>query len=89
MDLNHFMELLTQSVWLMVLLSAPILSVALVVGVLISIVQAVTQVQEATLSFVPKVLISFGVLIFAGPWMMQTWVNHTRMLFESLVRYAH
>lgn len=86
---TQFIDLLQQTVWLMLLLSAPILLSSLVVGVIISIFQAVTQIQESTLAFVPKILISMLVLLLTGPWMVQTMITHTQHFFETLTRMTH
>ena len=66
------------------LLSAPLLLAALVIGLIISIFQAATQINEQTLSFIPKLVGMFLVLILAGPWMLQMMVDYIRRLFESI-----
>jgi flagellar biosynthetic protein FliQ len=63
---------------LLLMVSAPVLLVVLVVGLAVSIFQAATQINEATLSFVPKVLGAVLVLAIAGPWMLQTLVDYIR-----------
>lgn len=88
MTIRIFLDLLQQTLWMVVMLGAPVLLTSLVVGLLISIFQAVTQIQEATLTFVPKILVSFIVLAVAGPWMVDVMVHHTARLFESLIQYA-
>ncbi|NUQ00560.1 MAG: flagellar biosynthesis protein FliQ [Armatimonadetes bacterium] len=73
----------------MMLLMSPIMMIALVVGLAISVLQAATQVQEMTLSFVPKILAVILALGVFGPWMAQTMVTFTQRLFStfpSLVR---
>jgi flagellar biosynthesis protein FliQ len=65
-------------------LAAPILLVSLVIGLAVSIFQSVTQVQEATLSFVPKVLGVALVVLFGGHWMLSQVVEFTRQLFDQL-----
>ncbi|HEY9746743.1 MAG TPA: flagellar biosynthesis protein FliQ [Oculatellaceae cyanobacterium] len=79
-----FIDLLQQTVWLIILLSAPLLLVNLMVGIAISIFQAVTQIQESTLTFVPKILASFLVLVLTGPWMTQMIVQYTNQVFTQL-----
>lgn len=64
--------------------SAPILVVSLGVGLIVSVFQAMTQINEATLSFVPKVLGVFAVSAVLGPWMIGTMVNYTTQLFVAL-----
>ncbi len=66
------------------MISAPILVVSLGVGLVVSVFQAMTQINEATLSFVPKVLGVFAVSAVMGPWMIGTMVNYTTQLFVSL-----
>ena len=69
---------------LAILVSAPLLLSALVIGVLISLFQAATQINEMTLSFVPKLLVLVVVLLLAGPWMLELLVEFTRKLFQDI-----
>jgi len=69
---------------IMLLVSAPLFIAALVTGLLISVFQAATQINEATLSFVPKLLVIFVTLIVAGPWMLTLITDYMRRLFESI-----
>ncbi|MFN7727316.1 MAG: flagellar biosynthesis protein FliQ [Rubrivivax sp.] len=62
--------------YMLLMVSAPLLVVVMVVGLVVSIVQAATQINEATLSFVPKVVAAVAVLAVAGPWMMTTLVEY-------------
>jgi flagellar biosynthetic protein FliQ len=66
------------------MVSAPMLVVALAVGLLISLVQAVTQIQEQTLSFVPKLIAVAATFIVALPWIMQMLIQYTTELFRSI-----
>lgn len=66
------------------LLAAPLLLVALVVGLLVGVFQAATQINEMTLSFIPKLLAMAVALLIAGPWMLKLIVGYTRELFESI-----
>ena len=68
----------------MLLLAAPLLLVALVVGLLVGVFQAATQINEMTLSFIPKLLGMAAALLVAGPWMLKVIVGYTRALFESI-----
>ena len=68
----------------MLLVSAPLFIAALVTGLLVSVFQAATQINEATLSFVPKLLVIFVTLIVAGPWMLTLITDYMRRLFESI-----
>ncbi len=73
-----------QALWLAVLLAGPILGSALVVGLLIGIFQAATQIQEMTLSFIPKLLAVIVALYVAGDWMLQLVTGFARRLYESI-----
>ncbi|OIP17283.1 MAG: flagellar biosynthetic protein FliQ [Comamonadaceae bacterium CG_4_9_14_3_um_filter_60_33] len=69
---------------LAILLAAPLLLVALVTGLVISLFQAATQINEMTLSFIPKLLAVFTTLVIAGPWMLETVLDYMRNLFNSI-----
>ena len=69
---------------LTLLVGAPLLLVALAVGLLISLFQAATQINEMTLSFIPKLLAVFAVLVIAGPWMLGLMLDYMRNLFSSI-----
>jgi flagellar biosynthetic protein FliQ len=69
---------------LTLLLAAPLLLVALLVGLMIGVFQAATQINEMTLSFIPKLLAIAATLLIAGPWMLKMVVDYTRDLFQSL-----
>lgn len=73
-----------QGLLLMLLVAAPVLLVVLVVGLLVSVFQAATQIHEATLSFVPKVVAAIAVLAFAGPWMLQTLVEYLQRTLQGI-----
>ncbi|MBN2796996.1 MAG: flagellar biosynthesis protein FliQ [Clostridia bacterium] len=77
-------EIFKSAIYHILIMSAPMLIAALVVGLVISIFQATTQIQEQTLAFVPKVLAIFIVLMFAGPWLMNTIVTYTVQLFNQI-----
>ncbi|MBT2337252.1 flagellar biosynthesis protein FliQ [Variovorax paradoxus] len=78
------MSLGSQAIHVSLLLGAPMLLVALVVGLIISVFQAATQINEATLSFIPKLLAVFAVLVIAGPWMLAQMLDYIRTLFSSI-----
>lgn len=73
-----------QALELTVLVSAPLLLAALITGLLVSIFQAATQINEMTLSFIPKLLVMVVVMIVAGPWMINLMVDYMRQLFSSI-----
>ena len=67
-----------------VMLAAPMMGAALLVGLIVSVFQALTQINEQTLTFVPKILAVFGALLLAGPWLMQSLVGYTANMFSLL-----
>jgi flagellar biosynthetic protein FliQ len=84
MDTDVVVSLATQAMSLALKISLPLLGVGLVVGVLISIIQAVTSIQEQTLSFIPKVLAMAIVLVVGGPWMLNQLLAYTTDLWTSI-----
>lgn len=74
----------TRALEITLLLSAPMLVVALVTGLLIGVFQAATQINEMTLSFIPKLVAMAATLVLAGPWMLKLIVDYTRELFNSI-----
>ena len=76
MDSQQAFHLGQQGLYMLLLVSAPILLVVLVVGLVVSVFQAATQINEATLSFVPKVVAAVAVLAIAGPWMLTMLVEY-------------
>jgi flagellar biosynthetic protein FliQ len=81
---EDFISIARQGLELTIMLSMPLLVAALVTGLLVSVFQAATQINEMTLSFIPKLLVMFAVAVLAGPWMLQLLVDYTRRLFESI-----
>jgi flagellar biosynthetic protein FliQ len=73
-----------QALEVSILVSAPLLLTALVTGLVVSVFQAATQINEMTLSFIPKLLAIFAVMVLAGPWMLSIMVDFTRRLIESI-----
>jgi flagellar biosynthetic protein FliQ len=78
------MSMGNQAIQVSLLLGAPLLLVALIVGLIISIFQAATQINEQTLSFIPKLLAVFATLVIAGPWMLNQMLDYIRTLFMSI-----
>jgi flagellar biosynthetic protein FliQ len=78
------LELCTQALELALRVGLPLLIVGLVVGLAVSIFQAVTQIQEQTLSFIPKILALAGVLIVLGPWMLNQLLSYTTDLWSAI-----
>lgn len=73
-----------QGLFHLLMVAAPLLLVALAVGLVVSIFQAATQINEATLSFVPKIVAAVGVLALTGPWMMTTLVEYLRGVLMAI-----
>jgi flagellar biosynthetic protein FliQ len=73
-----------QALEMAILVSAPMLIAALATGLLVSIFQAATSINEMTLSFIPKLLVMFVVMIIAGPWMINTMTDYMARLFTSI-----
>lgn len=70
------------------LVSAPVLIISMVVGLLISLFQAVTQINEMTLTFVPKIVAVVGALLVFGPWMMNVMLSYATQLLSNLWQFA-
>jgi flagellar biosynthetic protein FliQ len=81
-------DLSRQALWATIVLVGPVLLAGAVAGLLTSILQAVTQIQEQTLSFLPKVAASILVLVALGPWMLRYMIDFTQTLILSLSRYV-
>ena len=73
-----------QALWVTMLLGAPLLLSALGVGLLVGMFQAATQINEMTMSFIPKLLVLVAALLLAGPWMLGVIVNYTTQLFDQI-----
>ncbi|MDR1646465.1 MAG: flagellar biosynthesis protein FliQ [Zoogloeaceae bacterium] len=84
MNIDTVMEIGRQAVETALMLAGPLLLVALAVGLVVSFFQAATQINEATLSFIPKLVAVFMMLILAGPWMLQAILEFMRRMLESI-----
>ncbi len=73
-----------QALWVTMLLAAPLLLSALAVGLLVGMFQAATQINEMTLSFIPKLLVLVAALVVAGPWMLSVIVNYTQQMMQQI-----
>lgn len=73
-----------QALWVTMLIAAPLLLSALGIGLLVGMFQAATQINEMTLSFIPKLLVLVLALVMAGPWMLNIIVNYSRQLMEQI-----
>ncbi|SPK75772.1 flagellar biosynthesis protein (plasmid) [Cupriavidus taiwanensis] len=83
------MTIATQAMKMTLLLAAPLLLVALAAGLAVSLFQAATQINEMTLSFIPKLIALFATMVLAGPWMINAMVDYMREVFQSIPALAH
>lgn len=88
MSPDSVMSLGRQAMEVTLLVSAPLLLVALAIGLVVSIFQAATQINETTLSFIPKLVGIFITLIVAGPWMLAIMSDYMRQMFSSIATMA-
>ena len=79
------LDIAREGIWVLIIISAPMMIVGLLIGVVIALFQALTQIQEATLTFVPKVVIVFGALILLMPFMLTTLVTFTQQLADRII----
>jgi flagellar biosynthetic protein FliQ len=84
MDSQQVFTIGQNGLYMLLMISAPILLAVLIVGLVISVFQAATQINEQTLSFVPKVLAAVAVLAIAGPWMITMLVDYIRQTLTSI-----
>lgn len=82
------MQIAQSSVYTILIVAAPALGIAMLVGLLVSIFQATTQIQEQTLAFIPKIVAVFVTILVAGPWMLQTLLEFTMGIFGNLHRFV-
>lgn len=88
MTTETVMDLMNTALFMMLKVSGPILIGGLVMGLLVGLFQAVTQIQEMTLAFIPKILVTVLVLMFGFPWMLQLMIDYTVTLFQSVPNLA-
>jgi len=84
MDAQVVFDLGQRGLLMLLLVSAPLLATSLVVGLVVSIFQAATQINEATLTFVPKIVAAVAVLAVAGPWMLTMLVDYLRQMLQMI-----
>lgn len=84
MDATQVFTAGQQGLWLLLMVSAPVLLTVLGIGLVVSVFQAATQINEATLSFVPKIIGAVAVLAVAGPWMMTTLVEYLQRTLQAI-----
>ena len=88
MDQNMVLYMAKEAVGAVLLVGGPILGVSLLVGLLVSIFQAMTQIQEQTLTFIPKVVAVVAVLLVLGPWMLSVLTAYTSNLLKELATFG-
>lgn len=84
MNAQHVFTIGTDALYLLLMVSAPVLLTVLIVGLVVSIFQAATQINEATLSFVPKLIGAVAILAIAGPWMLTTLVEFIQRSIQAI-----
>jgi len=89
MNSEHVVQIAKEAIEITLYVSLPIMGVGLLVGLVVSLFQAVTQIHEMTLTFVPKIIAVLVSLLFLLPWMMQKMVFYTQQLIIDLPRYGH
>ncbi len=87
MTVESISEVTSNALFLIIKVSLPVLLVSVIIGLIISIFQTVTSIQEQTLTFVPKIICVFLILIIAGPWMMNSMVEFTVNLWSNMTYY--
>jgi flagellar biosynthetic protein FliQ len=88
MDTQAALTFGQNALYMLLMISAPILATVLGIGLLVSLFQAITQINEVTLSFVPKLIAAIAVFAIAGPWMLTTMVEFIRRTILSIPNYA-
>lgn len=84
MTAETVVSLFSEGVYLMILMLIVLITPGLIVGLLVAIFQAATQINEMSLSFIPKLFITFLVMVFAGPWLLKTMINYTDNLITNI-----
>ncbi len=84
MDIATVVDIGREALWMTILLSAPLLAVALAAGLFVGVIQAATSINEMTLSFIPKLAALALVLVIAGGWQISLLVDYTRRIFERI-----
>ena len=84
MTAETVVSLFSESVYLMIMMLIVLITPGLIVGLIVAIFQAATQINEMSLSFIPKLFITFLVMVFAGPWLLKTMINYTDNLITNI-----
>ncbi|MFE8699089.1 flagellar biosynthesis protein FliQ [Cytobacillus sp. FJAT-54145] len=77
-----------QGIWMVIIICGPLLALALIVGLVVSIFQATTQIQEQTLAFIPKIVAVLLGIVFFGPWMLSQMLSYASEIFSNLTRFV-
>ncbi|AHF10608.1 MULTISPECIES: flagellar biosynthesis protein FliQ [Dehalobacter] len=88
MSENQILAMAKEAIAVAVIVGGPILAVSLLIGLVVSVFQAMTQIQEQTLSFIPKLLGVAVILLILGPWMLNVMTTYTATLFTEIAKYA-
>jgi flagellar biosynthetic protein FliQ len=83
-SVEQAIDLLREAMLMTMIIVGPILLIGMIIGLTISLIQAVTQIQEATLTFVPKIFAMGAAIVFVMPWMFQRLIEYTRHLFTTM-----
>ena len=86
MNSAEILEVLNQGLWLIVKIAGPILLASIIIGLIVAIFQAATQIHEQTLTFVPKLIVIGLIFVLGGSWMIQTMVEFMEQLFATIAR---
>lgn len=84
MTSDGLVALFSESVYIIILLLTVLIMPGLLVGLMVAMFQAATQINETSLSFIPKLFVTFLTLVFAGPWLLKTMINYTDSLFTNI-----
>ena len=87
--LDFILRITTEALLMVVLVCGPPILLSMIVGLTVSLFQAVTQIQEATLTFVPKMIVIFGALAVLGPWLGSSLLRFTQMCFEGFPKIVY
>ncbi|GIN37516.1 MULTISPECIES: flagellar biosynthesis protein FliQ [Heyndrickxia] len=88
MNSDMVISLAEKGIYITLIVAGPLLLVALIVGLIVSIFQATTQIQEQTLAFIPKIVAVLIGLVFFGPWMLSHLLSYATDIFSNLTRYV-
>ncbi|MBI5206478.1 MAG: flagellar biosynthesis protein FliQ [Candidatus Firestonebacteria bacterium] len=88
MSPDFVVSFLRESIYMILALTAPILGISLITGLIVSILQAVTQIHESTLTFVPKMVVTFAALLLLMPWIAQKILKFTVTIFTNLPSFV-